>query len=60
MGSFILWWLLVTLIGFLALPIAWRLFPALEDRGFGFTRIVGLAATSYVFWLTGSFQLIRL
>jgi uncharacterized membrane protein len=60
MGSFILWWLLTSLIGLIAWPITWRLFSRFEDRGYGFARIVGLLFTGFLFWLAGSFQLIRI
>jgi uncharacterized membrane protein len=59
MIAFLVWWLLASVIGLLAWPITWRLFSSLSDRGFGFARIAGLLGTGFVFWLTGSFQLIR-
>ncbi|MDF1500883.1 MAG: DUF2298 domain-containing protein [Anaerolineales bacterium] len=59
MGAFLWWWLLISLIGLLAWPITWRVFGGLQDRGYGFARITGLLLTGFVFWLAGSFQLIR-
>lgn len=60
MGGFILWWIITSLIGLAAWPITWRLFSGFEDRGYGFTRIIGLLFTAIIFWLAGSFQLIRI
>jgi uncharacterized membrane protein len=60
MFRFFVWWLLASGIGLLAWPITSRVFSALKDRGFGFTRMVGILATGFVFWLAGSFQFIRI
>jgi YYY domain-containing protein len=49
----IVWWLAVTVIGWVALPLAWRLFPSLPDRGYGFIRPLGLLMAGYVYWLGG-------
>ncbi|MCK5316699.1 MAG: hypothetical protein KAJ55_02230, partial [Anaerolineales bacterium] len=45
------WWLISTLMGALTLPIAWRIFGRLEDRGYGFARALGLLLTGYFFWM---------
>lgn len=47
------WWLAATVIGWVALPLAWRLFPSLPDRGYGFIRPLGLLMAGYVYWLGG-------
>ena len=44
-----MWWLISTLLGALALPIAWRIFGRLEDRGYGFARAFGLLLAGYFF-----------
>jgi uncharacterized membrane protein len=54
-----IWWLVSTLIGAIALPLGWRLFSRLPDRGFGFSRAFGLLATGYVLWLGASVGVIR-
>jgi uncharacterized membrane protein len=45
------WWLALVIIGWSAVPIAWRLFPTLPDRGMAFIRPLGLILVGYVFWL---------
>ncbi len=47
------WWLAVSLVGWAAAPVAWRLFPGLPDRGLAFVRPLGLLVAGYVFWLLG-------
>jgi len=54
MFSFILWYLLSTLLGWLTFPLAYQLFPALKDRGYTLSRAFGLLIWGYVFWLLAS------
>jgi uncharacterized membrane protein len=58
-GAVLVWWLVSSVIGLLALPLVWRLFSRLPDRGFGFSRAFGLLATGYVLWLGASVGVIR-
>lgn len=37
----------VSLLGLAALPLAFALFPRLDDRGFGFARLLGLVLATY-------------
>ncbi|HSD71309.1 MAG TPA: DUF2298 domain-containing protein, partial [Thermoanaerobaculia bacterium] len=46
--SAIVWYLAIFVVGGFALPIAYRLFPDLLDRGAGFARILGLVLTTYI------------
>jgi uncharacterized membrane protein len=48
------WWLVVTLIGLLALPITFWLFGGLPDRGYGLGKSLGLLLVSYFVWLNSS------
>jgi YYY domain-containing protein len=59
MLQFFLWYLLITLIGWLTVPLANRLFPALADRGFSLARALGILIWGYVFWLMASLGLIQ-
>jgi len=56
MGWFISWYLTVTLLGWLAFPLAFRLFPALADRRYSLSRALGLLVWGYVFWLLTSLK----
>jgi YYY domain-containing protein len=54
MTAFISWYLLLTLLGWLTFPLAYRLFPALAERGYTLARAAGLLLWGYVFWLFAS------
>jgi len=54
MLPFLSWYLLITLLGWLTFPLAYRLFPALPDRGYTLSRAFGLLIWGYVFWLSAS------
>lgn len=57
MLAFLAWYLLITLLGWLTFPLAYRLFPALADRGYTLSRAFGLLIWGYVFWLSASLGL---
>ena len=59
MFQIIIWWLMIQLIGWLALPIAFRVFRWLPDRGYTFTKSVGLLLTGYFVWMGASTRLLR-
>jgi YYY domain-containing protein len=59
MLSFFLWYLVITLLGWLSFPLAFRLFPALADRGYALARVLGLLAWSYAFWMLASLGVIQ-
>ncbi len=59
MFSFLIWYLTVSLLGLLTFPLAWRLLPALADRGYSFSRALGLLLWAFIFWLATSFGLMR-
>jgi len=54
MTAFLSWYLLVLLLGWVTFPLAFRLFPALPDRGFTLARAAGLLIWGYFFWLLAS------
>lgn len=58
MISFLLWYLAASLIGLIALPLAYRLLPALPDRGYAFMRPLGILLWGYLFWLLGSLHIL--
>ncbi len=59
MLSVLIWYLLITLIGIVSLPLAFRLFPFLGDRGYSLARPLGLLIGGYLFWLLGSFGVLQ-
>ncbi|MGM0399893.1 MAG: DUF2298 domain-containing protein [Chloroflexota bacterium] len=59
MVQILIWWFVLQVIGLLALPITSRLLRFLPDRGFGFSRQVGLLLWAFVFWLLVSLGILQ-
>ncbi|MFC1995985.1 DUF2298 domain-containing protein [Chloroflexota bacterium] len=55
----ILWYILISLLGLLAFPLAFKLLPGLADRGYALARTLGLLFWGYIFWVLGSFGLLQ-
>lgn len=54
-----IWWVLLLLIGFAALPLTQRFFRFLPDRGYAFSKPLGLLLVVYPFWLLASFGFLQ-
>jgi YYY domain-containing protein len=50
----VVWYLVICLLGWLAFPIVRIATKGLSDRGYGISRIIGLALLAYFSWLAGS------
>ena len=59
MISFVIWYVLISLLGLLTFPLAHRLFPALADRGYALSRTLGLLLWAYAFWLLTSLGVLQ-
>ncbi|HEX7567943.1 MAG TPA: DUF2298 domain-containing protein, partial [Anaerolineaceae bacterium] len=59
MLAFLAWYLLVSALGWLTFPLAFRLFPALADRGFSLARTFGMLVWGYAFWMMASLGIIQ-
>lgn len=46
-----IWWLCAEILGFIALPFTFRLFNNLPDKGYAFSKAVGIILPSYLLWL---------
>jgi len=57
--AFLKCYLVVLVAGLLALPLAFRFFKRLPDRGYAFAKPLGLLTIGYAFWLFGSFGFLR-
>ncbi|MGA9350871.1 MAG: DUF2298 domain-containing protein [Anaerolineae bacterium] len=55
----LIWWLIVEVLGLVALPLTYRLFKNLPDRGYAFAKPLGILLTSYVLWIGASFGFLR-
>jgi uncharacterized membrane protein len=52
------WWFISTILAAAALPLSWRVFKRLPDRGYGFIRILGLLLSGYGYWIGASLQIL--
>ncbi len=59
MLDFFVWYLAISIIGWLAFPIAFRLLGRLHDRGLTLARPLGLLLWGFVFWLLASFRILQ-
>ncbi len=55
----LVWWLLLVLIGFAALPVTLRFLRFLPDRGYAFAKPLGLLVWGYPFWLLTAFGFLQ-
>lgn len=51
----LVWWLMVEILGLVTLPLAFRLFRALPDRGYALSKPLGMLLCSYLFWILVTF-----
>lgn len=51
------WWLYILLIGILFLPIGQKYFRSFFDKGYGFSKVIGIIVLSYFSWLFASLGL---
>ena len=55
----LLWWLMLEGAGLLALPLCFRLFRHLPDRGYALSKPLGLILVSYFLWMLGTLGFLR-
>jgi uncharacterized membrane protein len=55
----LLWYLVISFVGLLTFPLAFRLFPALADRGYTLARILGLLLWGFFFWFLASLGILK-
>lgn len=55
----LLWWFLLLLLGFAALPVTMRFLRFLPDRGYAFAKPLALLIWVYPFWLLAVFGFIQ-
>ncbi|GAB4496381.1 MAG: DUF2298 domain-containing protein [Anaerolineales bacterium] len=59
MLTFLLWYVLLSVLGWLAFPLAYRLLSALPERGYAFSRTLGVLLWGYAFWLLTSLGVLQ-
>jgi YYY domain-containing protein len=55
----LVWWVIMQVLGWLALPTSMRIFRWLPDRGYAFSKALGLLLVSYFLWVGGSTTLLN-
>jgi YYY domain-containing protein len=56
---FLTWFVIITLTGWAAFPLAYRFFSHLPDRGYALSRALGWLVWGFLFWLLGSLGLLQ-
>jgi YYY domain-containing protein len=56
---FLSWYLVISIVGWMSLPIIFRLLPNLVSKGFALTRPLGLLVWGYLFWLLCSLGVLQ-
>jgi YYY domain-containing protein len=59
MIPFILWYIVLLVLGLVTFPLAYTLLPKLPGRGYTLSRTFGLLLWGYVFWLFGSLGILQ-
>ncbi len=57
--AFIRWYLTISLVGVLSLPIAFQFFPRLTSRGYALIRPLSLLTWGFAFWMLGSLGVLQ-
>ncbi|MAT43132.1 MAG: hypothetical protein CL609_12385 [Anaerolineaceae bacterium] len=58
-GQWLIWYITISCIGIIGIPISFRLFHKLYDRGLIFSRILVLFLWGYLFWILTSLHIIK-
>ncbi|NLX07832.1 MAG: hypothetical protein GXY33_22050 [Phycisphaerae bacterium] len=57
-GHLAAWWAVLMVMGLVLLPVGNRLFGVFFDRGYVFSKVLGLAAVGYLVWLGSSLRVL--
>jgi YYY domain-containing protein len=57
--AFLQWWATAAILGIIFLPVTTLLFPRFHDRGYLFSKAIGVAVTGYLMWLFSSLRLMK-
>jgi len=59
-GYILLWWLIISILGFSVLPISSIIFKNFQDKGWGLSKTLGILLISYLTWLAASVHILPL
>lgn len=57
--AFLQWWVTIAGLGMIFLPLASVLFQGFHDKGYFFSKVIGVAVTGYLMWLFSSLHLFK-
>lgn len=56
---FLQWWITITCLGIIFMPITTLVFGRFHDKGYLFAKPIGLAVTGYIMWFLSSLQIMK-
>jgi YYY domain-containing protein len=56
---FIQWWLVVFILGLIFMPLSGLLFSTLSDKGYLFSKTIGIAVTGYLMWMLSTLRILK-
>lgn len=56
---FLQWWAAIFYLGIIFLPLSFVLFSSLRDKGYLFSKTIGIAVTGYLMWLFSSLHILK-
>lgn len=59
MLPFLQWWLVVLFLGFIFMPLSGLLFSSLSDKGYLFSKAIGIAVTGYLMWMLSALKIMK-
>lgn len=59
LSVFIIWWLFAGLLGIIFMPVSLCVFKTLKDRGWIFSKSVGIAVSAWLVWFLSSCRIVK-
>lgn len=59
MLPFMQWWLVILILGIIFLPLSALLFSTLPDKGYLFSKTIGIAITGYIMWMLSALKIMK-
>lgn len=56
---FMQWWFVILILGIMFLPLSGLLFSALPDKGYLFSKTIGIAVTGYLMWMLSALKIMK-
>lgn len=56
---FMAWWFCLLVLGLIFFPITANLFQSFNDKGYLFSKVVGISLSSYLMWLLSSIKILK-